>query len=263
MGKHVMSIDDNANHYDAAFYKWQSTGSYCSAQIVIELIASFIKPQSVIDLGCGIGTWLKAFQEAGVSKIQGIDGSWIKQNDILISRNVFSSGDLTRPVSLPGATYDMSMSVEVAEHLPEEASEDFVASLCNLSPVVLFSAATPGQGGKNHINEQWQSYWARKFMSHGYVPYDVIRPEILGNPEVEWWYQQNIILYVRKEHELTTKLNQWERKPEQLDWVHPKVYQSVYRKAYRPKLRELIKKIPSAISSDIQRNINRKIKTAP
>jgi hypothetical protein len=47
----------------------------------------------------------------------------------------------------------------------------------------------------DHINEQWQSYWAARFAKHGYEAVDCIRPRIYGHPNVEWWYQQNILLF--------------------------------------------------------------------
>jgi len=41
------------------------------------------------------------------------------------------------------------------------------AALVKAAPVVLFSAAIPLQGGTEHVNEQWQSYWAKLFAEHG------------------------------------------------------------------------------------------------
>lgn len=59
----------------------------------------------------------------------------------------------------------------------------------------MFSAAITGQGGTNHVNEQMQSYWAKKFLRLGYVGIDCIRPQIWNNKQVEFWYRQNIFIY--------------------------------------------------------------------
>ncbi len=32
---------------------------------------------------------------------------------------------------------------------------------------MLFDAAVPGAGGKGHVNEPWQSFWAEKFAARG------------------------------------------------------------------------------------------------
>jgi hypothetical protein len=83
------------------------------------------------------------------------------------------------------------MSLEVAEHLPPDRSNSFIAELTALAPVALFSAAIPQQGGTDHINERWQSYWAGLFKKRGFSPLDVIRPAVWENDAVERWYRQN------------------------------------------------------------------------
>lgn len=49
-----------------------------------------------------------------------------------------------------------------------------------MSDVIMFSAAYTKQGGNNHINEQPHTYWAKKFISHDFVPYDIFRPVFWG-----------------------------------------------------------------------------------
>ncbi len=101
---------------------------------------------------------------------------------------------LDRLTPLP-RRFDLACSLEVAEHLPQAAAEDFVRLLVAAAPVVLFGAAIPGQGGPGHVNEQRQSWWAAKFARHGYVAVDCIRPAVWHVPDVEWYYAQNILVY--------------------------------------------------------------------
>ena len=91
------------------------------------------------------------------------------------------------------------MSLEVGEHLPSESSERFVSDLTRLAPVVLFSAAIPWQGGNHHINERWQSDWAELFAAGGYEAIDAIRARVWNHPEVDYWYAQNMLIYVSSE----------------------------------------------------------------
>jgi len=74
--------------------------------------------------------------------------------------------------------------------------ESFVADLVAMAPAVLFSAAIPGQGGVGHRNEQWPSWWAGHFATHGYLAYDVVRPAIWTDEAIPAWYRQNIVLYL-------------------------------------------------------------------
>jgi hypothetical protein len=93
--------------------------------------------------------------------------------------------DLRESVTIT-RTFDLAVSLEVAEHLPPERGEGFVEDLCRLAPVVLFSAAVPGQGDPKHtghLNERWQSYWASLFHERGYERAECVRPAIWEDPE--------------------------------------------------------------------------------
>jgi hypothetical protein len=123
-----------------------------------------------------------------------LDGEYVDRSQLMIDAVNFHCHDLRKP--LPTNTrYDLSMSLEVAEHLPPDRSESFIAELTALAPVVLFSAAIPQQGGTDHINERWQSYWAGLFERQDFSPLDVIRPAVWENDAVERWYRQNTIVY--------------------------------------------------------------------
>jgi len=95
--------------------------------------------------------------------------------------------------------FDLALSVEVAEHLPEVAATSFVTSLTRLAPVVLFSAAMPGQGGTDHVNEQWPDYWAARFETLGYAWADCLRLKLWSRNDVQWWYAQNMLLYIDRQ----------------------------------------------------------------
>jgi SAM-dependent methyltransferase len=176
----------------------------------------------VVDVGCGIGAWLSVFQEQGVNDVVGVDGDYVPAASLLVSARDFTAHDLETPLRLD-RTFDLAVSLEVAEHLPASSADNFVDSLCRLAPLVLFSAAVPGQGGRAHVNEQWQSYWARRFAKHGFSPADVVRPRIWDDPEIPWWYSQNTLLYGSEEA--------WSARPElrpegplMLDVVHPRMF---------------------------------------
>src|SRR5438046_10610902 len=95
------------------------------------------QPTSVVDLGCGIGTWLAVFAEHNVGDYVGIDGDYVDRSQLLIPPERFLSGDLSEPVEL-NRRFDLAVSLEVAEHLPAASARVLVASLTGLPPVVLF-----------------------------------------------------------------------------------------------------------------------------
>ena len=180
--------------YGAGFHAARRDGSLQSASVIVPILLSYVHPRSVADVGCGLGTWLKAFQDAGIADVMGYDGDYVDRAALLIEPSCFCPTDLREERRLE-RHFDLAISLEVAEHLPAQCARSFVHRLASAAPAVLFGAAIPGQGGTNHVNEQWQDYWRDLFFSEDFHPVDVIRPAVWGRPEVEIWYQQNTILY--------------------------------------------------------------------
>jgi SAM-dependent methyltransferase len=184
--------------YTRHFYDRHREGSSSSADVVVPLIARWVAPRSVVDVGCGVGTWLRAWSHAGVDDFLGLEGEDVLKNggELAVPRERIVAADLALPMQA-GRTFDLAISLEVAEHLAPESAPGFVAALAELAPVILFSAAIPFQGGTGHRNEQWPGWWAQRFLSLGYRCYDVLRLAIWSDERVQPWYAQNTLLYVR------------------------------------------------------------------
>lgn len=185
--------------YSSDYYSRLKGGAGESAKVVVPTVVELVRPRSVIDLGCGTGAWLAEFQRHGVQDILGIDGPHVAVRQLEIDPRDFVAADLTEPLRLR-SYFDLAMSLEVAEHLEENQADEFVATLTRLAPVVLFSAAIPYQGGVHHLNEQWPDYWAERFEAHNFVALDPFRRLIWKRADVEWWYAQNLVLFVRRDH---------------------------------------------------------------
>ena len=134
-----------------------------------------------------------------MTEVLGLDGDYVDRSQLQIEPVEFHAVDLTAPPDL-GRQFDLAMSLEVAEHLPPDAADGFVEYLTRLAPAVLFSAAIPGQGGTQHLNEQWPDYWARRFQSRSFLTLDCVRGALWQNDQVERWYAQNMLLFVSVEY---------------------------------------------------------------
>jgi SAM-dependent methyltransferase len=191
-----------------------------STQVVPILIEMF-QPKSVLDVGCGIGTWLKSFYDFGVTDVMGVDGDYVDREQLkqYISENLFKPADLTYPFNLQ-RKFDLVLSLEVAEHLPEPSALGFIETLCKHGDTIIFSAAIPHQGGQNHVNEQWKEYWINKFYSFGYQPYDLLRARIWNINLVDWWYKQNMLVFSQKDF-----TNLGVRNNQIIEFIHPDLYQ--------------------------------------
>lgn len=211
--------------YSQDFYEYQADGSARSAEVIVDLfLKAFPRTASVIDVGCGVGGWLAAFTSRGITDVTGLDGPYVPTSMLRIPAERFISTDLSVPLPVDRRR-DVAISLEVAEHLSPAVAETFVDGLTRLAPVVLFSAAIPRQGGVKHFNERWQSYWAELFAGHGYVALDFIRPRIFESPEVEWWYQQNTLVFCTRDRVPVGMTPVSDRFT--LDRIHPQVIEKV------------------------------------
>lgn len=203
--------------YSESFYANQSDGSFRSAMAVLpELFGIVGVPSSVVDIGCGVGTWAAAATACGVKTVVGLDGAYVPKNNLHIPKECFFDCDLNIKIKSFEKKFDMGICLEVAEHLSEARADKFIEELTLCSETILFSAAIPGQGGESHINEQWQSYWINKFNKNGYFIEFDLRPLIWINPHIEFWYRQNIFYFSKKDSYNSAAM---------LDIVHPEMYQ--------------------------------------
>ena len=183
--------------YDQTFFDAFDRDSRKAARLIGPVLLELAPVRSAIDVGGGRGIWLGVLKELGVSEVLAVDGDYVDVARLAVARDEFLAADLERPLRL-GRTADLAISLETAEHLAPSRADSFVADLCALAPVVLFSAAVPRQGGTNHINEQWQSYWAERFARHGYRPSDAIRQNLWHDQDAGAVYLQNALVYANE-----------------------------------------------------------------
>ena len=86
------------------------------AEIVLPFIQRFIHPQSVIDVGCGAGGWLKVWKKNYHADIYGIDGAYVDKKYLLISDEEFHPANLEERLEL-NKKFDLAECIEVAEHI--------------------------------------------------------------------------------------------------------------------------------------------------
>ncbi len=188
----------NGNHHIAHID--QSKWRVSNYEIILGILKNYeLQISSLTDYGCGYGSLLKAAENVfKIDQLLGYDAEWIQKDHFLLKSHNFITVDLSNPKLIPRSNADLVTSIEVAEHLPDEAGRVLIKRMTESSNFIIFSAAVPGQRGFGHINLQWQSYWGDIFKRHKFDIYDIFRPILCGNKSMPFWLRQNLFLYVRQ-----------------------------------------------------------------
>jgi len=170
----IRILEKTAEHdeiYDIDFYD-ETREIYManSIDVIAGSIVEVFSPKSVVDAGCGTGSLLLALKERGIS-CEGLEYSKAAI-DICVRRGLkVTRFDLERDIIPPDLRADVVVSTEVAEHLPNDCADHFVDILCTIADTVVMTAAEPKPGalGTDHVNEQPNEYWIKKFSIRGYT----------------------------------------------------------------------------------------------
>jgi len=175
--------------------KWEERIGVC--------IVNMFAPKSILDLGCGIGSFLSGSFSAGCEDITGIELNYNYAKKY-IARSIFSHircGDVTEDLNLK-RNFDCVISIEVAEHINPELTGLFVENLVNYSnKYIIFSAAAPGQPGRGHVNLREKSLWVKDIESQGAM----IRKDLTKKCRKKWrllgapdYLLENLIIFKKK-----------------------------------------------------------------
>jgi SAM-dependent methyltransferase len=152
--------------------------------------------KSVLDVGCGEGHAVNYFRSLGVIA-HGLDGSQENVTKAVtpIQWHWISNIPFVMPV-------DMVWCCEVAEHIPEERVPELLQVLCN-GKIIAMNAATPGQGGYGHVNEQPHEYWIDKLIDKGYTysntDSDFLRAYCSLEDGSNCWFARNGLVFYRND----------------------------------------------------------------
>jgi cyclopropane fatty-acyl-phospholipid synthase-like methyltransferase len=175
---------------------WQGTGivgDHAFDPTLCDTLTEFFKGEkveSLVDLGCGLGDYVKHFKKEGLNVV-GYDGN---PNTPELTNYRCGVLDLSQTVRFD-EKFDWVMSLEVAEHIPAQFEETYIQNLHNNNKRgILLSWAKKGQGGLGHVNEQDNEYVKNLFATMGYLN-DVDAERKLRESASKWWFTNTIMVF--------------------------------------------------------------------
>jgi hypothetical protein len=168
-----------------------SDPGHCYVQYMSDLIIGIVnkkKPSLVYDFGCGYGEYIKNISELGVETI----GFEAHPNKTVYDN--IQKLDLSIPVVLERSA-DISISLEVGEHIPVEFEQIFIDNICNNTKnMVIFSWAVEGQGGDGHVNCRNNDYIISEMTKRGFI-FDPTILELRKSFDSNHWFYNSLMLF--------------------------------------------------------------------
>ena len=167
-----MASQNPSTFFDAYYYAHGCAAPYERTpellgffETIAERITNDIRPASVLDAGCAMGFLVESLRKRGV-EAYGVDVSaFAIQQAHPDIRPYCQVGSIADPFP---RKYDLIVSIEVLEHMPQADAERVVTNFCQFSQDVLFSSTPFDYKEVTHFNVQPPEVWAELFARQGF-----------------------------------------------------------------------------------------------
>ena len=157
-------------------------------------VAEKYMPSSVLDLGCGVGSYLALMERFGADTILGVDR--IPVGATALNTDQYAMRDLSERLDLK-RVFDLVVCTEVIEHLPEVDADVLLSNIArHANNLIVFSAAEPDQLGKETLNCRPIGDWLRRWQALGWLP-DLHESLAMRALSTFSWFRRNLVVLRR------------------------------------------------------------------
>lgn len=155
----IQYIEDFDGLYNEAFWEKRNVKPF---RYYGQVITECFKVKSMIDFGCGIGSYLMGALDGGAKKVWGYEKGYELGKKYIPKEIVdrIGYGDLGEPLSC--GKWDCVLSLEVAEHLLPDEESIYMENLINASSRLIIMSTSPKQS-MYHFNPQYKSHYIERF----------------------------------------------------------------------------------------------------
>lgn len=216
----------------------QRGGSNSSAEIVLKEVWKMVAPTGVLEVGYTDTHWQRAAQALGAQSMTGVwdplVGVECESSEFFTSIQCAIETEDWRTQFSVEKQFDLVISLKAAAILSAERTPFFIEALCESSDLVLFSGSLPGLANAKITSTQSLFDWNAIFQEHNFACFDILRPALWDNPDVEWQFLQNALLFARRGSSAFHSLAQFGQPVSRpMVIVHPQVYAQTIYKAER------------------------------
>jgi len=166
------------------------TGHYLDASLADAIFKMGTATNSVIDIGCGNGSYCKFFSSRGWSNVTGYEGT--------LTKNVFYDNIIEADFTKDCVTFpktDIVLCLEVGEHIPQQFEQMFLGKIsAAVGGLLILSWAVPGQSGLGHVNCRPNSYIKEELQKRGLIFCEEETLSLRLASSI-WWFANTIMVF--------------------------------------------------------------------
>ena len=152
------------------------------------------KVNSIADVGCGVGSYCKAFKDSGINIVHGYEGT--QGISKIATYDDIMTVDLTKERWVD-IYYDLVICLEVGEHIPLEYEQRVIDNICRyVNKDLILSWAVPGQGGAGHYNERPNEYIIAELGKRGFV-FNKVKSMNIREAASLKWFRNTLMIFER------------------------------------------------------------------
>ncbi len=143
---------------------------------VAQALVKELRPERVLDVGCGVGNLVKSFHEAGV-KANGLDISEAAVDMSRVKSDLAVCDVTAEAFPFADGTFDLVTSFEFVEHIPDAGVRHVYKEIARvLTPNGHYFQQTPVPGSgaakidPTHINVKSRRAWLKLAAEYGFAP---------------------------------------------------------------------------------------------
>jgi cyclopropane fatty-acyl-phospholipid synthase-like methyltransferase len=171
------------------YAEWRkTTGTHPEQKHYIMILQwlDLLKPQTVLDYGCGEGFYVHCFNCYDVECI-----GYEPNTDLL--KNAYGLAAKKTTSKIPDMTFDLVVCIDVLEHVNDEEADRIIETLIKLSNKhILLSICDASlwdtYKDPTHINRKTRENWEYMFLKKG------LKKTEIPN---DWWFRGQLYLYER------------------------------------------------------------------
>jgi SAM-dependent methyltransferase len=166
------------------------------AAIISTAIMDQFAPDSVFDIGCGIGLHMKPFLDADIDAA-GVDETDVAHENAVVPTKRIAIQNLTAPYD-PGERYDMVLCIDMLEYTAPEQEAALLTTITNaVRETAVVSVPLPRYSSFRYDREEPLAYWVDRFDDHG-LQYDEAATQELQervDADEEAWVPEQLLVF--------------------------------------------------------------------